>query len=152
MVEVELWIATEAWTTARGRVKVDAESSPDDRVAVQDAMELQFPVWTPGSYMLREYTRNIESITATKHGAQGGPSQGELPLERSGKNRWRIPAAEQAKFVCVAYRLYCREMSVRTNWVERDYGFLTGAATFPLVDGWFSAYEATAHAIESASV
>ena len=31
------------------------------------AIELVFPVWTPGSYMIREYARNVETLTATAH-------------------------------------------------------------------------------------
>ncbi|MFM8327639.1 MAG: hypothetical protein ACKN9U_22490, partial [Pirellulaceae bacterium] len=52
-----------------------------------------------------------------------------LPIEKKTKNRWTI-ACDRASAIQVKYRLYAREMGVRTNWVERDYGFLTGAATF----------------------
>ncbi len=94
-------------------------------------LELVFPVWTPGSYMVREYTRNIESIDASAHNLPYGPPLRKLELLRHGKNRWQVAAVATGQFICLSYRLYCREMSVRTNWVERDYGFLTGAAAFP---------------------
>ncbi len=97
-------------------------------------LELVFPVWTPGSYMVREYTRNIESIAASVCDRIGGAKLNRLPVRRHGKNRWRIGGDVDNQTVCVSYRLYCREMSVRTNWVESDYGFLTGAATFPYVE------------------
>lgn len=116
VVEIELWIP---WGD---------DGAPD--------MQLIFPVWTPGSYMLREYTRNIESISARAHSSVDGSVQETLVLSRSGKNRWNISRpSDPQSMVCVVYRLYCREMSVRTNWVERDYGFITGAATFPFVRG-----------------
>ncbi len=98
-------------------------------------IQLVFPVWTPGSYMIREYTRNIESISAVACDDVDACEFVPLPLERIGKNRWQIEPRTPTKCIRVNYRLYCREMSVRTNWVERDFGFLTGAATFPYIDG-----------------
>ena len=121
VVEIEIWI--------------DGRIANPDSGGRTTPLELVFPVWTPGSYMVREYTRNIESIAAWGHQHLDGPRQHRLPLRRHGKNRWRVIGCQGSGAVCVAYRLYCREMSVRTNWVEAAYGFLTGAATFPFIDG-----------------
>ncbi len=99
----------------------------------ESTFSLIFPVWTPGSYMIREYTRNIESVGATAHLERFGPAQATVRLARQGKNRWQ-GAVERPTQICVSYRLYCREMTVRTNWVERDFASLSGAATFPFVD------------------
>ncbi len=101
------------------------------------SLELVFPVWTPGSYMIREYARNVESLTVTAHEHPGEsiPSDGpQLAVSHLDKHRWMIET-EESEWICVQYRLYAREMSVRTNWVERDFGFLTGAAAFPFVRG-----------------
>lgn len=89
-----------------------------------DRIELFLPVWTPGSYLVREYSRQIETMTA-HHGLSNEP----MPLERVSKNRWALQTTG-APEVNVRYTVYCREMSVRTNWVEKDFAFLTGAATF----------------------
>lgn len=98
------------------------------------ALEIVFPVWTPGSYMVREYARNVEQLSASAHDDLGSQDGRPAALEHLDKHRWLIssPACE---WVCVRYRLYAREMSVRTNWVERDFAFLTGAAAFPFVRG-----------------
>ena len=93
----------------------------------EQQITLVFPVWTPGSYMLREYTRNIESITPHAHADKEMPSTHVIDTTRQGKNRWHLSAPENCQWVRVDYQVYCRENSVRTNWVERDYGFLTGA-------------------------
>lgn len=87
-------------------------------------VELMMPTWTPGSYLIREYARNIEEIHATQV-SDGTP----LGLEKIEKNRWLVQTNAQP-LIMVRYRLYCREMSVRTNWVEKDWALLTGAATF----------------------
>src|SRR5688572_32647474 len=68
-------------------------------------VELMMSVWTPGSYLIREYSRHVESVTAT---GQGGRT---LAIEKSVKNRWRV-ATGAAPAVTVKYRVYAREMSV----------------------------------------
>ena len=91
-------------------------------------VELMMAVWTPGSYLVREYSRNVESVTAT---GQGGRA---LAIEKSDKNRWRV-ATGGAPSVTVKYRVYAREMSVRTNWVEADFAMINGAPTFMTLVG-----------------
>ena len=86
-------------------------------------VELMMAVWTPGSYLVREYARNVEAVTAI--GADGRV----LEVDKSKKNHWRVTTGG-APFITLKYRVYCREMSVRTNWVERDFALLNGAPTF----------------------
>ena len=89
----------------------------------REAIELMMAAWTPGSYLIREYARQVEAVRAAG-------SDGEtLAVVKSNKNRWRIETAG-ADRVAVTYRVYCREMSVRTNWVEADFAMLNGASTF----------------------
>jgi len=87
------------------------------------AVELMMAVWTPGSYLIREYARHVEGVTATS------PDGRDLAVEKSAKNRWRITTAGVPS-IDVTYRVYGREMSVRTNWIEARFAFLNGAATF----------------------
>ena len=87
-------------------------------VATNDPVELFLPVWTPGSYLIREYARHIEDFRVNGS-----------PVARRSKNRWLICSAPAGEAI-VTYRVYCREMSVRTNWVEDSFAFLNGAPTF----------------------
>ena len=99
-------------------------------------VELMMAVWTPGSYLVREYQRNVERLTATNAGRS-------LAVEKSDKNRWRITTGGAAT-VTVAYGLYAHEMSVRTNWVEERYALINGAPTFmTLADGVVRPHEVT---------
>ena len=101
------------------------------------AVELMMAVWTPGSYMVREYSRHVEAVTAS------APDGRSLEVEKSDKNRWRI-ATGGASSVSVNYRVYTREMTVRTNWVETDFAMLNGAPTFmTLADGVPRPHEVT---------
>lgn len=100
-------------------VEVEASIPTGARTAI----ELMLPVWTPGSYMVREYARHVEDLVART--LDGSP----LAVEKSRKNRWTI-ATGGAGRIRVSYRVYSREMSVRTNWVEHDFAMLNGAPTF----------------------
>ena len=91
-------------------------------------IEVFLPVWTPGSYLIREYARNLEDFRATDESGK------KLVWEKSRKNRWRIQTGGAAR-ITLAYRLYCREMSVRTNWVEDKFALLNGAPTFASLVG-----------------
>ena len=86
-------------------------------------IELFMPVWTPGSYLVREYERHVEDLMARAAG--GGP----LTVQKSRKNRWQVQTGA-ARSVTVTYRVYGREMTVRTNWIEARFAMLNGAPTF----------------------
>jgi predicted metalloprotease with PDZ domain len=86
-------------------------------------VDLMMAVWTPGSYLVREYARHVEQVEVV------GASGATVRVEKTAKNRWRVPTAG-ARRVTVRYRVYGREMSVRTNWVEAGFAMLNGAPTF----------------------
>ncbi len=86
-------------------------------------VDLMMAVWTPGSYLVREYSRHVEAVTAT------GPDGRALDVDKSKKNHWRVTTGG-APSITLKYRVYCREMSVRTNWVESDFALINGAPTF----------------------
>jgi predicted metalloprotease with PDZ domain len=93
-----------------------------------DTFELMMPTWTPGSYLIREYARHVDHVVARSDDSSA------LALEKSSKNRWLVKCVP-GKDVTISYRLYCHEMSVRSNWVDQDMAILNGAATFLTVPG-----------------
>ena len=100
-------------------------------------VDLMMAVWTPGSYLVREFSRHVENVTAAT--ADGRP----LDVEKSDKNRWQVTTGG-APSVQVRYRVYGREMSVRTNWIESGFALLNGAPTFmTLADGRARPHEVT---------
>lgn len=90
--------------------------------AGKQSVELMMAVWTPGSYLVREYARNMEDVRATA----GGKA---TAIEKKSKNRWTVNTGG-ADEVSITYRLYCREMSVRSNWADADFALINGAPTF----------------------
>lgn len=99
-------------------VEVEALVPTDGRPEV----ELLMAVWTPGSYMVREFARNLESVTARDEAGE------PLPVTKTSKNRWRVET--QGARITVRYRVYAREMSVRTSFVDEGFALLNGAPTF----------------------
>ncbi|KGE15796.1 M61 family metallopeptidase [Sphingobacterium deserti] len=91
-------------------------------------IDLKMPVWTPGSYLVREYSRNIENLYATSAGQA-------LQCNKVSKNTWRVAKGNPTEAVKVSYRIYGFEASVRTNFIDADHAFLSPAATFLYVDG-----------------
>ena len=94
-----------------------------DAPAVGPVTQVMMATWTPGSYMVREYSRHIDQIEARDE--NGSP----LPIEKISKNRWNIETGNARRFRLI-YRLYCNEASVRTNMLNRNYAVINGAATF----------------------
>ncbi len=100
-------------------VDVEATVPTEDR----PELELMMAVWTPGSYLVREYARNVEAVRVRT------PEGQELSFEKTRKNRWKIATAGSAR-VSVTYRVYGREMTVQSNWIDDSFAILNGAATF----------------------
>ena len=97
----------------------------------QPHLELMMAVWTPGSYFVREYARHVEDISAFDG------EKNPLPIEKIKKNRWQV-TTNAAAVIHIRYHLYCREMSVRTNWVDHEFAILNGAPTFITVPEYLS--------------
>ncbi|MBC7473193.1 MAG: M61 family metallopeptidase, partial [Candidatus Sericytochromatia bacterium] len=84
---------------------------------------LLMPVWSPGSYLIREYSRHLDQfVVYNKLGDQ-------IKYEKISKNKWKIDLAEQ-KNITIRYRLYCNELTVRNNFVDDIHALLVAPATF----------------------
>jgi len=100
-------------------VEVRAEMSS----ANGEQTDLAMAIWTPGSYLVREYAKHVEGLSATDD--EGTP----LPIEKTRKNRWMVTNGACRSFT-LTYRVYCRQMSVQGNWVSSEFAMLNGAPTF----------------------
>lgn len=96
--------------------------------AGKPSLDLFMAVWTPGSYLVREYARNVEDFRAA---APGGKP---LAWEKTSKNRWRVNAAN-APCIEVRYKVYAHEPSVQGNWVDSGFAMLNGAPNFITLAG-----------------
>jgi predicted metalloprotease with PDZ domain len=88
-----------------------------------DQLDLKMPVWTPGSYLVREFAKNVEGFRVS------GSSGNELNFRKINKNTWRINTARNSS-VKVNYRVYSFEISVRTSFVDESHAFLSPTGLF----------------------
>ena len=93
---------------------------------------LVMPVWTPGSYLVREFARHVQDFSAVD--ASGRSLQWEKP----NKNTWRIVTGGAREWRA-AYRVYANELSVRTNQLNSDHAFWNNAALLMYLEGFLTA-------------
>lgn len=86
------------------------------------------PSWTPGSYLIREFPRNVQDFSA--HDSTGLP----LAWRKIDKNSWQIEG-DAVGPVTVHYRVYANELSVRTSHVDASHAYINGASVFMFVRG-----------------
>ncbi|MBH8564781.1 M61 family metallopeptidase [Nostoc sp. CENA67] len=91
-------------------------------------LDLKMPVWTPGSYLVREYAKNLQDFEAFA---------GDKPLSwrKISKNHWQVNKTGVSKLT-VRYRIFANELSVRTNHLDNTHGYFNGAALFFRLPGW----------------
>ncbi|WP_240337085.1 M61 family metallopeptidase [Rufibacter psychrotolerans] len=89
-------------------------------------LDLTMPVWTPGSYLIREFPRNVEAFEA-----QAGNRQ--VSASKLDKNTWRV--ATGGKDVTVTYKVYAFELTVRTSFLDASHGYLNGTSVFMYPEG-----------------
>lgn len=91
--------------------------------------QIKMAVWTPGSYLVREYAKNVENVKA-KAGNKG------LNIQKISKNTWAIPLKNLKKgdFISVSYDVYAFEPSVRTSILDDSHGYINPASVFMYID------------------
>ncbi|NQX97648.1 MAG: peptidase M61 [Flavobacteriales bacterium] len=88
--------------------------------------DIQMPVWSPGSYLVREFAKGVEDLVATSN-------KNILKSEKINKNTWRI-YAEKASDVVIDYKIYAFELSVRTSFVDASHAYFNGTSMFMFID------------------
>src|ERR1700741_124280 len=93
----------------------------------QKMLDLKMPVWTPGSYLVREFSKNVESFAAESKGKS-------VETKKIRKNTWRINS-ENLSSIRVKYKVYAFELSVRTSYIDASHAFLSSTGMFVYPDG-----------------
>lgn len=93
---------------------------------------LVMPVWTPGSYLIREFERHVQDFAAKD--AAGQP----LQWEKIDKDHWRVTTNGASEWLAT-YRVYANELSVRTSELNSDHAFWNNATLLMYVDGYLKA-------------
>lgn len=79
------------------------------------------PAWIPGSYMIREFARNIVQIRAESGGKP-------VTLDKLNKDTWIAAPCKSA--LTLHYDVYAWDLSVRTAHLDQTHGFFNGSSVF----------------------
>ena len=88
---------------------------------------LQLPVWIPGSYLVREFAKNLQGLRCK----QGGRSVATVQRDKAS---WTV-ACQAGEPLQVQYQVYAFDSSVRTAWLDATRGFFNGTSLFLQVAG-----------------
>ena len=91
------------------------------RIAEPQAMQtVSLPVWIPGSYLVREFSKNLQNLSA---------KQGRRPatITQHDKCTWDI-ACKPGQPLVLSYEVYAFDNSVRTAWLDSQRGFFNGTS------------------------
>ena len=95
----------------------------------RELLDLKMPVWTPGSYLVREYAKQLQNFSAVD-------SQGkQLTTEKIAKHHWQIQTSHHSS-ITISYRMFANELTVRTNHLDATHGYFNPAALCFYVPGY----------------
>ena len=97
---------------------------------------VSLPVWTPGSYLVREFSKNLQRLQARQ-------GKRTLPLTQLDKCSCQADCATDEPLV-LSYEIYAFDPSVRTAWLDASRGFFNGPSLLLRVAG----QEAAPHELE----
>lgn len=89
---------------------------------------VKLPVWSPGSYLVREFSKNLDLVKAEDNQGKA------LEIKKISKNAWKVTKPKGADFT-VKYEVYAFELTVRTSFLDLTHGFVSGPSVFMYVDG-----------------
>ena len=95
---------------------------------VHEPVSLVMPAWTPGSYLIREFARNVVQLDATD-GART-----PLPYQKTDKHTWRIEAPADGT-LRARWVVHADDLTVRTSHVDGSHASIIGAGVFMFLDG-----------------
>ncbi len=81
---------------------------------------LSLPTWIPGSYLIREFSKHIESVNAYDEAGR------QLQMSKFEKNKWRLFNTDH-ELITVEYDVYAYDLSVRGAYVDQTRLYLNPA-------------------------
>jgi predicted metalloprotease with PDZ domain len=95
--------------------------------AARTYIDVIFPAWAPGSYLVRDFSRHIYDLEIRDRAGKA------VEHERLDKQCWRVHA--NGGPVTIRYRVFAFEVSVRTSFLDNSHAFLSGTSLFFFVEG-----------------
>ncbi len=92
----------------------------------EENLEVKMPIWAPGSYLAREFAKNVDLVKAKDEKGNA------LNVVKTSKNTWSIQRNKASK-VFVNYEVYAFELTVRTSFMDLTHAFVSGTSVFMYV-------------------
>lgn len=86
-------------------------------------LDLMMPVWIPGSYLVRDFPKNVDSFSAKDI------SGNKLKFGKINKSTWRVYNGKSDNII-VTYRVYAFDNSIRTSYLDESHAFINGISVF----------------------
>ena len=93
----------------------------------QAQQTVSLPVWIPGSYLVREFAKNLQNLRARQ-------GKREVSLQQTDKHTWVADCHGKAPLV-LTYEVCAYDNSVRTAWLDASRGFFNGTSLCLRVHG-----------------
>lgn len=91
-----------------------------------DGQRISMANWIPGSYMIRDFAKNVVQLAASCNNKQ-------LAVEKLDKSSWKIaPCNGPLK---IEYQVYAWDLSVRTAHLDQTHAYFNGTSVFIKVEG-----------------
>ncbi|MCC2624274.1 MAG: family peptidase [Burkholderiales bacterium] len=98
---------------------------------------VKLPAWIPGSYMIREFSKNIISINACQKGKN-------IECEQTDKNSWQIKGYKPNFGIEIEYEVYALDFGIRTSYLDNKRGYFNATSLCLYLVG----YEQSEHIIQ----
>ncbi|HLX54218.1 MAG TPA: PDZ domain-containing protein [Aquella sp.] len=96
--------------------KISLQFEPQNNQSI-----LKLPTWIPGSYMIREFSKNIVEISASQNG-------NNIQCEQINKNAWQISGYKLHNSIEVKYEVYALDFGIRTAYLDNKRGYFNATS------------------------
>lgn len=105
------------------KVRLDASFSATQNI------HLSLPAWIPGSYMIRDFSRNLISLNCLNE---------SLCITQNDKQSWSVQHKKGELFESleIEYQVYAYDLSVRSTYIDDQYAFFNGTSLFLKLAGY----------------
>jgi len=112
--------------------KISLQFKPNDQQSI-----LKLSTWIPGSYMIREFSKNIVSISAQQN-------SNNIQCEQISKDTWQVSGYKINNCVEIEYEVYALDFGIRTAYLDNKRGYFNATSLCLYVVG----YEHLSHVIQ----
>jgi predicted metalloprotease with PDZ domain len=129
LADVRYDVVFNAETALRREIHVEMSFE----VATDAPVALSLPSWTPGSYELADYAKNVRALWARQDG-------NEIRWDKADFDTWRLYPTDQGQ-ITIGFDYYADELGTAGSWTGSDFAFFNGTNLFFFPDGGDLSFE-----------